>query len=183
MDIRPHTLIPLVVLMSPLAACDAPAKVEHVGAADVDLPAAIDPLPDAVLATVRQLRDISAHGSYRDMARLASATPGFRSNAGDMSHRDYWYLKLRTGDWPMAHVGTLLAQPYGVTQAERGKVYVWPRLATLKGEAITPADARAIDDLLGEGQAEAIRAGAPWPGYVLGIAEDGTWLYFVSREG
>ena len=35
----------------------------------------------------------------------------------------------------------------------------------------------------GEGQAQAIRAGESWPGYVLGIAEDGTWLYFVSGAG
>jgi hypothetical protein len=117
------------------------------------------------------------------MARLADATPGFRSNAGDMSHQDYWYLKLRTGDWPMAHVGEVLAQPHAVTPTAHGKVYVWPGLATLRAEAITPADARAIDALLGEGQAEAIRKGGRWPGYVLGIAEDGTWLYFISGEG
>lgn len=183
MDIRPLVFLSLLVLLTPLAACDAPAVVGHVGAAEVELPASAEPLPHAVFATVERLREISAHGSYGDMARLASATPGFRSNAGDMSHRDYWYLKLRTGDWPMAHVGRLLEQPYGVTLTERGKVYIWPRLATLRGEAITPANARAIDALLGEGQAQAIRSGATWPGYVLGIAEDGTWLYFVSGEG
>jgi len=26
-------------------------------------------------------------------------------------------------------------------------------------------------------------AGERWPGYVLGIAEDGTWLFFYSGSG
>ena len=30
---------------------------------------------------------------------------------------------------------------------------------------------------------EALRRGGVWPGYVLGIAEDGTWLYFISGSG
>jgi len=175
-------LAPLA-LLALLAACEPPLAPAKVGAAEVELPRADEALPEAVLATVSQLRDISAHGTYRDMAKLADVTPGFRSNTAGMSHRDYWYLKLRTGDWPMAHVGQVLAQPYGVTPTARGKVYVWPRLATLRGASITPADARAIDALLGEGQAERIRNGASWPGYVLGIAEDGAWLYFLTGEG
>ena len=71
----------------------------------------------------------------------------------------------------------------GVTETPRGKVYVWPWLATLKPAAITPAAAREIDLLLGEGQADLLREGGLWPGYVLGVAEDGTWLYFVSGSG
>lgn len=175
-------LAPLA-LLALLAACEAPLASPKVGAAEVELPQPVETLPEAVIATVSQLRDISANGTYRDMAKLADATPGFRSNTAGMSHRDYWYLKLRTGDWPMAHVGQVLAQPYAVTPTAQGKVYVWPRLATLRGASITAADASAIDALLGEGQADAIRGGASWPGYVLGIADDGTWLYFLTGEG
>ncbi len=177
------TLLAPAALLAMAVACDAPLTAEAPGAAMVQLPAPLEPLPEPVQATVIQLRQISATGGYRDMARLADATPGFRSNAGDMSHQDYWYLKLRTGDWPMAHVGEVLSQPYGVTPTAHGNVYVWPSFATLPGEAITPADARAIDALIGEGQADLIRNGGKWPGYVLGIAEDGTWLYFISGEG
>ena len=97
-----------------------------------------------------------------------------------MSHQEYWYLKLRTGDWPMAQVERVLSYRHGVTETARGKVYVWPWFAALKPEAITPVAAREIDRLLGKGQAETLRRGEIWPGYVLGIAEDGTWLYFVS---
>ena len=166
-----------------LSACDAPAAHAPLGAAIVAAPAMAEPLPDPVAATVARLRDVAATGSYRDLARLASETPNFRSNAAGMTHQDYWYLKLRTGDWPMAQVERVLAYRFGTTQTANGKVYVWPWLAALAPGEITPAAARDIDRLLGAGQAEALRNGEIWPGYVLGIAEDGTWLYFVSGTG
>lgn len=162
------------------AACDAPPSAAPIGAAVVPAPEVTDPLPEAVLATLERLREVASKGSYRDLARMASETPGFRSNAAGMSHQEYWYLKLRTGDWPMAQVERVLSYRHGVTETANGKVYVWPWLAALAPDAITPAAAREIDRLLGRGQAEALRRGEIWPGYVLGIAEDGTWLYFVS---
>jgi hypothetical protein len=163
-----------------LGACDAPPSAGPLGAAIVAPPEVADPLPEAVLVTLDRLREVAATGSYRDLARLAAEYPGFRSNAAGMSHQEYWYLKLRTGDWPMAQVERVLSYRHGVTETARGKVYVWPWLAALKPDAITPVAAREIDRLLGEGQAETLRRGEIWPGYVLGIAEDGTWLYFVS---
>jgi hypothetical protein len=166
-----------------VAACEPPPAPERVGAPVADRPQAEGPLPPAVVATVERLREIGANGSYRDMAALADQTPDFRSNTAGMSHSAYWYLKMRTGDWPMAQMQRLLALPHAVRPSARGKVYIWPRLATLGAGQITPALAREIDRLLGEGQAGAIRAGQTWPGYVLGIAEDGTWLYFVSGAG
>ena len=72
---------------------------------------------------------------------------------------------------------------YTVANSDRGKVYIWPWMATLKPDEITPAAERDIAKLLGEGQAQVLRRGGVWPGYVLGIAEDGTWLYFVSGSG
>lgn len=166
-----------------LGACDAPPRERPVEAAMVSAPAVDHPLPEAVAKTVARLRKIAATGSYRDLARIASETPGFRSNAAGMSHRDYWYLKLRTGDWPMAQVEALLAHRAAVTETSRGEVYVWPWLATLSADEITPAAGREIDRMLGPGQADALRRGEIWPGYVLGIAADGAWLYFVSGSG
>ena len=174
----------LCALCLPIAAgCDAPAAREPIGAAEVDVTYAQPALPEAVTTTIQRLREISATGSYRDMARMADQTPGFRSNWAGMRHQDYWYLKLRTGDWPMAQVGKVLEFPYAVSETEQGRIFIWPRMATLGRNDITPAVARDIDHLLGEGKAAAIKAGEPWPGYVLGIAEDGAWLYFVSGAG
>lgn len=180
--LEPMRLI-VLSLVTALGACDAPSPAQPVGAAVVAAPRIEEPLPEAVAATVARLREVAATGSYRDLARMAAETPDFRSNAGGMSHQDYWYLKLRTGDWPMAQVERVLSHRHAVNETARGKVYVWPWLATLSGEGITPAAGREIDQMFGEGQADALRRGEIWPGYVLGIAEDGTWLYFVSGSG
>lgn len=166
-----------------VSGCDAPPETRVIGAAEVDFGLAQEPLPEAVAETVRKLREIAEDGTYRDMAKLADATPGFWSNNARMSHRDYWYLKMRAGDWPMAQAGKLLDYRYAVAETSAGKVFIWPWAATLKPSDITPAAERDIALLLGEGQAEALRRGGIWPGYVLGIAEDGTWLYFISGSG
>lgn len=166
-----------------LAACDPPPDASSSGAATAEAAAIKAALPPAVEATVAKLLKLAEVGGYRDMATLADQTPGFRSNNAGMSHKEYWYLKLRAGDWPMAHLQKTLAQDYSAVEAVDGRVFIWPALALLPLDQITPAKAREIDALLGAGQADAIRAGAPWSGYVLGIAEDGTWLYFVSGAG
>ena len=166
-----------------LVACDPPPEAVREGAPEVETPSVNAALPPAVDATVKTLLKLAEEGGYRDMAKLADQTPGFRSNNAGMSHKDYWYLKLRAGDWPMAHMQQVLEQDHAVVEAAEGRVFIWPALALVPLDQITPARAREIDALLGPGQAEAVRAGTPWPGYVLGIREDGTWLYFVSGAG
>ena len=97
-----------------------------------------------------KLKQIAASGTYRDMAALADATPGFRSNNANMTHKDYWYLKMRSGDWPMAQADKLLGYRYAVADTSVGKVYIWPWMARLKPEQITPVAERDISRLLGE---------------------------------
>lgn len=165
------------------SACDAPTSSKPVGAAVVAPPPVRQLLPAPVAVTVAKLREIAASGTYRDMARLADATPGFRSNNGGMSHQDYWYLKMRAGDWPMAQADALFDYDFAVKDSAVGKVYIWPWMATLEPDEITPQAERDIARLLGQAEVDALRKGAVWPGYVLGIAGDGTWLYFVSGSG
>jgi hypothetical protein len=175
--------IVLILAAAGLAACDPPPGSGPVGAAEVEPPPKREPLPDAVAATVAELQRIAREGSYRDLAKLADQTPDFRSNNAGMTHTEYWYLKMRAGDWPMAQAAKLLTYKFTVAPSDQGKVYIWPYMAMLKPEEITHAAAQEIDGLLGEGQAASLRTGAIWPGYVLGIREDGRWLYFVSGSG
>ena len=172
-----------VVAALGLASCDAPETAAPKGAAIVEPSPRVEPLPPQVAATVQQLHEIAGAGSYRDLARLAERAPDFRSNNAGLSHADYWSLKMRTGDFPMAHIEKLLSYRYTIEPSSQGKIYIWPWMATLKPEEITPEAERDIDRLLGRGQAEALRGGAIWPGYVLGIREDGLWLYFLSGSG
>src|SRR5262245_52386230 len=120
------------VMASMLAACDAPKSSEPAGAAVVDQPANPDPLPAPVAATVRELQAIARTGGVHDLAKLAEATPDFRSNNAGLGHLEYWNLKLRTGDWPMAQIDKLLAYRFTVADSAQGKVYIWPWMALLK---------------------------------------------------
>lgn len=163
-----------------LGACDPPPGSGPVGAAEVEPAPKQEPLPEAVGRTVAELERIAREGTYRDLAKLAEQTPDFRSNNAGMTHSEYWYLKMRTGDWPMAQAAKLLTYKFTIQPSGQGKIYIWPWMAMLKPDEITPAAAQEIDRLLGNGQAALLRAGAIWPGYVLGIREDGRWLYFVS---
>jgi hypothetical protein len=176
-------LASLLLAACVLAACDAPKDAKPVGAAVVEPPPQLEPLPDEVAKTVELLKQTAAQGSYRDLARLANITPDFRSNNGGMSHAEYWDLKQRTGDFPAIQIEKVLAYPHAVADSAQGRVFIWPYMAMLKPEEITPSAAREIDRLLGEGQARELRNGAVWSGYVLGIREDGLWLYFVSGSG
>lgn len=166
-----------------LAACDPPEAPAAEAASQSAAPFGAGELPRAVARTVRHLKDIAEHGGYRELAQFASETPDFRSNNAGLGDREYWSLKERTGDFPAEQVGRVLAYPFTVVATPEGKVYIWPALAVLKANEITPAEARDIDRLLGDGQANELRKGAAWPGYVLGIREDGQWLYFVSGSG
>ncbi len=165
------------------AACDPPETPAAETAVQDEAAVSGGALPDDVARTVRHLRDIARSGGYRELAQFASETPDFRSNNAGLSDREYWSLKERTGDFPAEQVGRVLSYPHAVADTPQGKVYIWPALAMLKADEITPADARDIDRLLGQGQADELRNGATWPGYVLGIREDGRWLYFVSGAG
>lgn len=177
------SLLLTVASIGALTACDPPPSAGPVGAAVVVRPPESEPLPRPVEATVKRLLGIAAAADVRAMAAYANETPGFRSNAAGMTHLEYWYLKMRAGDVPMVHMQRILSYRPAVRDSPQGKVYVWPGLAFTDAEDITGAKAREIDALLGPGQAEAIRNGGIWSGYLLGIREDGLWLYFLSGEG
>lgn len=173
----------LMLAVCAAAACDPPESSKPIGAAMVEPEVEKDPLPLPVAETVKLLKEVAERGNYRELARLADAAPSFRSNNGDMSHADYWELKTRTGDWPGAQMLKLFAYRHTIEDSPQGRVYIWPYMAMLKPDEITAVDAREIDRLLGRGQADLLRAGEIWPGYVLGIREDGLWLYFLSGSG
>jgi hypothetical protein len=173
----------LLATASLLAACDPPASAANPGAAVVELPPARPDLPQPVRDTIDRLNAIAASGSYREMAAFADQTPDFRSNAAGWSHKDFWYLKLRAGDWPMAQMQKVLAFRPAEISSPEGRVLVWPYMAALHADAIDASAARDIDALAGRGEAEAMRAGAPWPGYSLGVRDDGRWLFFVEGAG
>lgn len=175
-------LLPAIALIWLLSACGPGPVSERVVVQNdpVAAPASPVELPPAVVETVGALTEIARNGSTWDMARLARATPGFRSNSGELDHADYWYLKYRTGDWPMEHVGRVLAYAPAVAELDGQLIYVWPYMANVAPNAITPKVRRDAEHILGAEGAQRFAAGAPWPGYRLGISADGVWRYFYT---
>lgn len=164
-----------------LAAC-APPQEARFASTPVPASAMPDParLTPAAEATLARLRQAAASGDYREMATLASLNPDFRSNDAGWTHSAWWYLKLRTGDWPTRHLERVLAYRHGVRHTPDGRVFVWPYMAALEPGDITPAAARDMDELAGVGEARRMKAGDRWSGYSLGVREDGTWLWFSA---
>lgn len=175
-------LLAFALIVIAVASCGAPSPGERIVVQNEPVRAerAELRLPAAVVATKQDLQAIAKEGSTWDMARLARGAPSFRSNAGGLDHADYWYLKYRTGDWPMEHLGRVLEYEPAVEETEAGPVYVWPYMALARAREITPKVRRDMESLLGEEAARQAVVGNPWPGYRLGIAEDGTWLYFYT---
>jgi hypothetical protein len=158
----------------------APPPAAEVAAIPVERALSLEALTPEARAMRDRLLAIAEAGDYRDMAALAALRPDFRSNAGGVPHRDYWYLKYRTGDWPMAHLGRALAFPPAIVETEAGRVFVWPYMAALESHELTVAAERDVVSAAGGEAARAMRRGAPYPGYSLAISAAGEWLYFIS---
>lgn len=172
----------LSVLAVAVVACGSPSPSERVVVQVDPVVAEVEPtdLPAPVVEAVAQLTEIAESGSPWDMARLARRTPGFYSNAGGLEHAEYWYLKYRSGDWPMEHLSRVLDYEPALIDGEAGQVYVWPYMATLAPTDMSAKTLRDVEDLLGPQAVDQIAAGSVWPGYRLGVAPDGTWLYFYT---
>lgn len=160
-----------------IAACEPPREAQLAGRGEAKGEVR---LTAAARTTVNKLREIAAHGDYRDMARLAETYPEFRSNAAGWRHVEFWGLKAHTGDWPTAALAGVFRYRPAEVASPSGRIFVWPYMAVLKPGEVTASAAHDMDELAGVGEAARVRAGSPWSGYSLAVRADGTWLYFVA---
>lgn len=65
---------------------------------------------------------------------------------------------------------------------ENSAVYVWPALAELPLDTLTPAQEVALYRLMPVAEAKAMRARKKWTWYRLAIGADGTWHSFKTAE-
>tara|TARA_B100000949_G_scaffold89396_1_gene79856 strand:+ start:276 stop:893 length:618 start_codon:yes stop_codon:yes gene_type:complete len=143
-------------------------------------------LSDAAQSTMARLQDIIESNSLRRLTAFAEAQPGFVSNFAGASHSDHWDLLRRTGFDPILRLEELLAGPYGTKSVAGETWYVWPDLAALEPEALTPerlnfSQRARLEELVGETGIAQIREGRGYPGIRTAIAEDGRWLYYVHE--
>ncbi|MBN04943.1 hypothetical protein [Ponticaulis sp.] len=142
-------------------------------------------LPEAVLAQRDALLDVLGRDSVRQLARYADQFPGFRSNYGDLSHYEHWYLLRRAGIDPVEATLQILDEPYAVKDFGAEKYFIWPDFAgrtneELQHDRLTFSERARILTLIGEDGLERIRNGESYPGFRLAIREDGTWVYLLQ---
>lgn len=147
-------------------------------------------LPDGVIEMREEIFAAIHAGAPADLETAAawsearSGRPvdfGVEGGGDPMSH---W--KRLSGDGEglevLAIAANLLALPPARLaigkDPENTFVYVWPYLAELPGETLTPTETVDLLRLVHAETAEAIRKGGKWPWWRIAIAADGTWLAF-----
>ena len=147
----------------------------------------VTPLTNAATEKVQALQDVIERDSLSRLVRQARAEPTFISNFAGESHRVHWDLLRRTGFDPLRQLRQLLDGPYGTREVGDELWYIWPDLAALPPEALTPerlsfADRARLKALIGEVGMARVRAGQGYPGVRTAISESGRWLYFVHES-
>lgn len=178
-----------------VAACDLSDKIDRpqrqgdelvVKVPEADIPEEPrNELPAPVQAKLGEIKATLKQNSIRALVRLAQKEPDFRSNFGDLSHYDHWYILKRMGLDVIEKTEEVLEQPYGVKDFGAEKYYIWPELATHSPEdldfsRLTFTERATMAKLLGEQGVERVKAGESYPGFRLAIREDGSWAYLLQ---
>ena len=155
---------------------DAPAPVLNME---------VEPLPEAVIEQRDALLAVLERDSVRRLARYAEQFEGFRSNYGDLSHYEHWYLLRRAGIDPVSATLQIFEEPYAVKDFGAEKYFIWPDFAArtneeLQHDRLSFSERARILTLIGEDGLERIRNGESYPGFRLAIREDGTWVYLLQ---
>jgi hypothetical protein len=137
-------------------------------------------LPDAVEDTRAALLEAASSGSYEALRTLIPGE-GFTYTFGGPVEGGpiaYWQqLERESNERPLETLAQLLGMPYTLTRG----VYVWPWAYTVASAADLSEHERELLAPLGPPS----RLFAPGTGYLgwrVGIAPDGTWVFFVAGD-
>ena len=151
-------------------------------------------LPESVIEMREEILAAIHAGALDDLdkaAQWSEARSGRPVDFGvgpDGDHVSHW--KRLSGDGAglevLAIAANLLALPSARLaigkDPENTFVYVWPYLAELPGDTLTPTETVDLLRLVPAETAEAIRKGGKWLWWRIAIAADGTWLVFRRYE-
>lgn len=142
---------------------------------DLTLPA--QQLPDAVADMRRTLFELATSCDYEGLAALVAEDGTTISFGAPDDPVAFWAGEGRRGTEPLSLLADLLT-----TSAEYdpdGDLYAWPSVH------LDPSDEAAweeIEDLMRRRQEELARIESQYLGYRVGIASDGSWMFFVAGE-
>ena len=183
-------------LMAMIASCDLSDEIDERRAEATPTPAEeitelpeessdMEALPEAVAAKRDEILSVLERDSVRQMVYLADDYEDFRSNYGDLSHYEHWYILRRAGIDPVAATQQILNEPYGVKDFGVEIYYIWPAFAArtpeeLSNDRLTFSERARLLDLIGEDGIARLAAGESYPGFRLAIRQDGTWGYLLQ---
>jgi hypothetical protein len=143
-------------------------------------------LPQAVQERRAQIVTAAKHGDYRLLREILRPEVflsdfGFGDDEPDPVGR--WE---QLGPKPLATMGVLLRMPYQVRRTNEGILYRWPRVdaETKSPSELTPQERELLLEAFTEDEIQAMfSSDAGYMGPAIGILENGTWWFFLSRSG
>lgn len=180
-------------LASRVLAAEPPASAAQDGAVTKErafhgeLPESVIEMREEILAAIHAgaVADLSKAAAWSEARSGRPVDFGLEGDGDPLSH--WTHL---SGDGAglevLAIAANLLALPPARLaigkDPENTFVYVWPYLAELPGESLTPTETVDLMRLVPAETAQAIRKGGKWPWWRIAIAADGTWLVFRRYE-
>lgn len=147
------------------------------------LPAPVEEMRQAILAAAHSgdIEDLREPLDWNELKPEVAAAPGEDPIA-------YW--KRTSGDGNGREILAVLADilPMRAAELPLGKdlenniIYVWPYLAEMEFDKLTPAQEVDLLRLVGPAEAKAMREKKKWTWWRLTIGADGTWHSFKKAE-
>lgn len=146
-------------------------------------------LPAQVAAMRQAILDAANSGvieEMREAIELSEIKPEF-GPAVDTDPIDHWKKLSSDGEGReiLAALTGILEMGWARRPVSNGKgraMYVWPYLAEMPLRDLSPAQDADLRRLVRGPEAEAMRQSGRYTHWSLGIAEDGTWHYFVRGQ-
>lgn len=168
----------------PLLAGSAESKRPATGAAEI---VEMAKLPPNVIEMREMILEAVLSGRIEDLDHAISwneLPPEFGQAAGSDPIQ---HLKAASADGDGREILALIANVLALPAArlpigkdvENNGVFVWPYLAEMPLEALTPAQEVDLLRLMPAAEAKALREGKKWTWWRLAIGADGTWHTFM----
>lgn len=147
------------------------------------LPQPVAEMREAILAAVRsgRIEDLATPLQWNELlpeiadAHIADPIAYWKALSGDGEGREILAMLARIIDSGPA------LEPLG-PDVENNGVFVWPYLAALDLDKLTPAQQVDLYRLMSPAEAKAMRAARRWTWWRLSISADGTWLSFRKEH-
>lgn len=167
----------------PQAPAAAVKRLPRPGENSGPLPAPVEEMRQAILAATHSgnIEDLREPLDWNELKPEVAAAAGedpiayWKKTSGDGNGREILavladILPMRAAELPLGR------------DLENNIIYVWPYLAEMELDKLTPAQEVDLLRLVGPAEAKAMRAGKKWTWWRLTIGADGTWHSFKKAK-